>query len=64
MATGVAFVEALLPQGLPSLAVLAIAVPLGMGLYLGLLHMIAPDRLAEALRFARNQSEAVPVPLP
>jgi hypothetical protein len=64
MAAGVAMMEALLPQGLPPIAVLALAVPLGMALYLGLLHLIAPDRLAEALRFARNQSEAVPAPLP
>lgn len=63
MATGVALVEALLPDGLPPIGVLAVAVPLGMALYLGLLRLIAPDRLAEALRFARNQSEAAPAPL-
>lgn len=63
MAAGVALVEALLPDGLPPIGVLAVAVPLGMALYLGLLRLIAPDRLAEALRFARNQSEAAPAPL-
>jgi O-antigen/teichoic acid export membrane protein len=60
MAAGVRLVEALLPQDLPPIAVLAVAVPLGMGLYLGLLRLIAPERLAEAIRFARNPGAPAP----
>ena len=65
MAAGVALVLRGL-AGAPDLAALAIAVPVGVALYLGLLHRIAPDRLAEALRFIRNRGEAgsaaVPAP--
>ncbi len=57
MAAGVALLLAALPP-LPDIAALALAVVLGMGLYGGALHLIAPDRLAEALRFARNRSHA------
>jgi O-antigen/teichoic acid export membrane protein len=60
MAGVIAGLLAILPQGLPSLAVLILAVPLGISLYLGMLHLIAPDRMAEALRFARNRSETNP----
>jgi hypothetical protein len=35
---------------------------LGVGLYLGALHLIAPDRMAEALHFMRNRGEAEPAP--
>jgi hypothetical protein len=61
MAAGVALVMAVLPVSLPPLAVLVLTVPLGIGLYLGLLHLMAPGRLAEALRFARNPGEAEPL---
>jgi O-antigen/teichoic acid export membrane protein len=59
MAGGVTLAFAALPA-VPSLAALAIAVPLGMALYLAALHRIAPDRIAEALRFAREQGESEP----
>ena len=50
----------------PDLLALAIAVPLGVALYGGVLYLIAPERIAEALRFARNrgESEAAPAPVP
>jgi O-antigen/teichoic acid export membrane protein len=48
----------------PDWAALGIAVPLGVALYLGALNIIAPDRLAEALNFARNRSEGEPEPAP
>jgi O-antigen/teichoic acid export membrane protein len=64
MAAGVAGVLALLPDGVPALLALAIAVPLGVALYGGLLHLIAPDRLAEALRFVRNRGENEDEPEP
>ena len=54
-------------RGLPPVAdwlALGIAVPIGVALYLGALNIIAPDRVAEALNFARNRggSEAEPAP--
>jgi hypothetical protein len=48
----------------PDWAALGVAVPLGVALYLGALNIIAPDRLAEALTFVRNRSEAGPQPAP
>lgn len=65
MAGGVALALHLLPQ-VPDLLALAIAVPLGMALYIAGLYRIAPERLAEALHFARNRgdsdAEAEPAP--
>ncbi len=65
MAGGVALALHLLPQ-VPDLLALAIAVPLGMVLYIAGLYRIAPERLAEALHFARNRgdsdAEAEPAP--
>lgn len=65
MAGGVALAVRALPV-LPDLLVLAITVPLGVGLYLGALNLIAPDRLADALRFVRDrgEGEAEPEPAP
>ncbi len=48
----------------PDLLALAITVPLGVALYLGALNRIAPDRIAEALRFARDRGEGDPSPEP
>lgn len=42
--------------GLPDVLTLALLVALGAGLYLGALALIARDRLAEALRFARHRN--------
>jgi hypothetical protein len=53
MAAGVALALGVLPKILP-LAALAGAVLLGIPLYLAALRLIAPDRIAEALRFARE----------
>jgi hypothetical protein len=64
MAGGVAVLLAALPEGLPLLLALVLAVPLGMALYGGALHAIAPDRLAEALAFARNRGDAETAPSP
>ena len=65
MAGGVALALHLLPQ-VPDLLALAIAVPLGMVLYIAGLYRIAPERLAAALHFARNRgdgdAEAEPAP--
>ncbi len=61
MAGGVALALRALPPVMP-LAALALAVLLGVALYLGALQLIAPDRLAEALRFLRERGEAEPVP--
>jgi hypothetical protein len=47
-----------LPADLPPLATLAIVVTLGVVLYAGLLNLIAPSRLKEALEFARNRGAA------
>ena len=44
-------------SALSDLPALVIAVTIGVALYGGLLHLIAPDRLAEALRFVRNRGE-------
>jgi O-antigen/teichoic acid export membrane protein len=43
---------------------LAITVPLGVALYLGALQRIAPDRIAEAIRFARHRGEDAAAPAP
>lgn len=61
MAGGVALALRALPPVMP-LAALVAAVLLGVALYLGALQLIAPDRLAEALRFLRERGEAEPVP--
>lgn len=61
MAGGVALALRALPPVMP-LAALGAAVLLGVALYLGALQLIAPDRLAEALRFLRERGEAEPVP--
>lgn len=58
MAALVALMLMQLPVGLPPLATLAIVGPLGVVLYAGLLNLIAPSRLTEALQFARNRGEA------
>ncbi len=58
MAALVALALTHLPAGLPPLATLAIVGPLGVALYAGLLNLIAPSRLTEALQFARNRGEA------
>ena len=62
MAAGVALALRLMPELMP-LAALVIAVTLGVALYLAALHLIAPDRLAEALRFLRERGER-PLPRP
>lgn len=62
MAAGVALLLRLLPAGLPPLLALIGAVVLGVVLYAGGLSLIAPQRLAEALRFIRNPAEPEPAP--
>lgn len=57
MAGGVALAIAALPAALPAFLALGLAVMLGVALYLGALHLIAPERLAEALHFLRNRGE-------
>lgn len=57
MAAGVAGMLAVLPDGIWPLLALAIGVSLGVALYGGALHLIAPQRLAEAVRFARSRGE-------
>ena len=59
MAAGVALALGVLPKMLP-LAALAGAVLLGIALYLATLRLVAPDRIAEVLRFAREQGESEP----
>jgi O-antigen/teichoic acid export membrane protein len=54
MAAGVALALAMLPPILP-IAALALMVMLGVALYGGALQLIAPERIAEALRFARTR---------
>jgi hypothetical protein len=61
MAAGVGLMLRVLPE-VPDIAALASAVLLGVGLYLGALQLIAPDRMAEALHFLRNRGEAEPAP--
>ncbi|TAD82348.1 MAG: lipopolysaccharide biosynthesis protein [Sphingomonadales bacterium] len=61
MAACVAIVLRALPP-VPDLLALAITVPLGVALYLGALHRIAPDRLTEALHFLRNRGEPEAAP--
>lgn len=61
MGAGVALALGLLPEMLP-LATLVLAVLLGVALYLAALRLIAPERLAEALRFARSRGENAPAP--
>lgn len=66
-ALGMAAGVALMLRALPPVAdwvALGIAVLLGVALYLGLLHRIAPDRLAEALDFLRNRGERAAEPVP
>ncbi|MCZ8371068.1 MAG: oligosaccharide flippase family protein [Porphyrobacter sp.] len=63
MAGGVALVLHLLPP-VPDLLALAITVPLGVVLYGAILHRIAPERIAEALHFARNRGEPDAAPAP
>ena len=63
MAGGTALVLHLLPP-VPDLLALAISVTVGVALYAGALHLIAPERLAEALRFVRNRGETEPEPAP
>lgn len=63
MAGGVWLLLRLLPP-VPDLLALAIAVPLGVVLYGAALYRIAPERIAEALRFARNRGEPEPAPAP
>ena len=58
MAALVALTLMHLPADLPPLATLAIVGPLGVALYAGLLNLIAPSRLTEAVQFARNRGEA------
>jgi hypothetical protein len=62
MATGVALVLKVLPEDLQPLLALGCAVPLGMVLYTCALQLIAPKRLAEALRFVRSPAVSVPAP--
>jgi O-antigen/teichoic acid export membrane protein len=61
MGAGVALALAVMPPMLP-LPTLVLAVLLGVALYLAALRLIAPDRLAEALRFARTRGENEPAP--
>jgi O-antigen/teichoic acid export membrane protein len=61
MAAGVALGLHWLPPVIDLLA-LGIVVPLGVALYGAVLHLIAPDRMAEALRFARTRGESEPLP--
>jgi O-antigen/teichoic acid export membrane protein len=61
MGAGVALALGLLPPMLP-LATLVLAVLLGVALYLAALRLIAPERLAEALRFARTRGETEAAP--
>ncbi|WP_296719001.1 lipopolysaccharide biosynthesis protein [Erythrobacter sp.] len=61
MAAGVALALHLLPPVLPLVA-LGRAVMLGIGIYGAALHLIAPDRMAEALRFLRERGESEPAP--
>jgi len=61
MAASVAGMLALLPADAAPLLALGITVPLGAALYGAALHLIAPERLAEALHFARLRGEVVPV---
>jgi hypothetical protein len=63
MAGGVSLVMMNLPK-VPDLAALAIAVPVGVALYLGALKLIAPERLAEALHFVRHRSDDESLPEP
>jgi O-antigen/teichoic acid export membrane protein len=56
MATGVRLMLPALPAPAP-LVTLTLAVMLGVALYLALLRLIAPERLAEALHFLRNRGD-------
>jgi hypothetical protein len=63
MAALVHLVLGLLPAGLMPLLALASCVPLGVALYLGFLHLIAPERIAEALHFIRHRDDdSIPAP--
>lgn len=61
MAMGVALLLPALPAPVP-LVTLTLAVVLGVALYLALLRLMAPDRLAEALRFLRNRGDGDTTP--
>jgi O-antigen/teichoic acid export membrane protein len=61
MGAGVALMLQALPP-VPDLAALVLAVMLGVALYLGTLHLIAPARLVEALHFIRNRGEPDALP--
>ena len=61
MGGSVHIVRGMLPA-MPALAELVLLVPLGAAVYAAVLVAIAPDRLVEALRFARNRGgESAPV---
>ncbi len=60
MMGGIVYLARGMILGLPSVIQLALLVPLGVAIYLGVLFAIAPDRLAEALRFARNREAPAP----
>lgn len=64
MGAGVAGMLSMLPAGLPPLLGLVSAVLLGVALYGGLLQLIAPSRIAEALHFMRYRGETEPVVAP
>jgi len=59
MAAGVALALRWLPP-MADLAALTAAVTLGVALYLAALHLIAPERLAEARRFIKSRGESEP----
>lgn len=61
MAAGVALALQALPP-LPDVLALGLAVALGVALYGAALHLIAPERLAEALHFLRNRGEPEALP--
>ncbi|WP_086617928.1 lipopolysaccharide biosynthesis protein [Erythrobacter tepidarius] len=61
MAAGVELMLRVLPPVMPLVALTA-AVLLGVALYGGAMQLIAPDRLAEALRFLRERGESAPLP--
>jgi O-antigen/teichoic acid export membrane protein len=56
MMGGTVFVVRGLLPAMPAFAQLALLIPLGMAIYGAVLHSIAPERLAEAMRFLRDQS--------
>lgn len=56
MMGGCVFLARGIMPAMPALAELLLLVPLGAAIYGGVLFAIAPQRLVEALRFARNRS--------